>query len=344
MIFYKTSSFGNDFIEIELSRLKAGSGYKGTLVREICDRQRGVGADGVVFYRVAGRKAALPGDNAPEKAALRGYHFLRGSSCTRVSASPGGEKRRIDFQIFNRDGGEAELSGNGMAGLAAVVFQRRLAASPLELHAAIGPRRVELLGREGAVFRLSVEIGLPDFSARNFFPFLKDGQASYAIDGLEFHPVSVGNPHAVVIGREMPPAEQLIALGKKIEGHAMFPKRVNVEFVLRTGDDSCRVFFYERGVGPTQASSTGSAAVFAVLRRHGLAGDRLLIDLDPAGKEVGSHGAVYPAGANPAGKEVGSHGAVYPAGGGHDKIALHWHEGIFIDNVTRLICRGNYFG
>jgi diaminopimelate epimerase len=307
MIFYKASSFGNDFIEIELDRLKAGGGDKGVLAREICDRQRGVGADGVVFYRVAGRKASLPGGHALEIAAMSGHQPLRGSSLKRVSASPGGEKRRIDFRIFNRDGGEAELSGNGMAGLAAVVFQRRLAASPLALQSGIGPRRVELLGREGPVFHLSVEIGRPDFSDRSFFPFLKDGQESYSIDSLEFYPVSVGNPHAVVLCRDELKPVRLAALGKKIEGHAMFPKRVNVEFVQRTGDDSCRVFFYERGVGPTRASSTGSAAVFAVLRRLGLAGERLDIEL------------------------------------GSERITVGWKRGIFIDNFTRMICRGEYF-
>jgi diaminopimelate epimerase len=312
MIFYKTSSFGNDFIEIDRSELAdsknrrplgglasamprrplgglaPGGVDKGRLAREICDRQRGVGADGVVFYRLAGRKAASPGE----------------SSLKRLSSSPG---QGVDFQIFNRDGGEAELSGNGMAGLSAVLLQRRLARSPLALHAAIGSRRVELLGRDGAVFRLAVEIGLPDFANRDFFPFLKQKPGSCMIDGLEFHPVSVGNPHAVVICRELPPGDRLAALGKKIEGHAMFPKRVNVEFVQPGEPGSCRVYFYERGVGPTLASSTGSAAVFAVLRRLGMAGESLNIDL------------------------------------GTEKIAVSWKQGIFIHNITRLICRGEFF-
>ncbi len=266
----------------------------GGLARQICDRQRGVGADGVVYYRQ--------------------------------------HKRKTQFAIFNRDGSEAELSGNGMAGLAAVLFQRRLGVSPLALHAAIGSRQVELLERDGAAFQLAVEIGRPDFANREFFPFLKQANGPGMIDGLEFHPVSVGNPHAVVICRDMPGGEQLASLGKKIEGHAMFPKRVNVEFVRFRGADDCRVYFYERGVGPTLASSTGSAAVFAVLRRLGMVRDRLLIDLKAAaGAEVR------------AGKEVGGHGAVDPAGAGGDKIALSWRNGIFIHNFTRIICRGEYF-
>ena len=72
-----------------------------------------------------------------------------------------------------------------------------------------------------------------------------------------------------------PDQKKLTALGKKLESHPMFPERVNVEFVYFSDAENCRVFFYERGVGPTLASSTGSAAVFAVLRRLGMVRDRL---------------------------------------------------------------------
>jgi diaminopimelate epimerase len=321
MIFYKTSSFGNDFIEIDCRELTSRQGRRsrgelasaklrrsrGELAEAICDRQRGVGADGVVFYCPA-RQAGVPMGERIEK----GSFF---------------------FEIFNRDGGAAELSGNGMAGLAAVLFQRRLAASPLQLHAAIGPRRIELLARRGPLFQFNVEIGRPDFFNRKSFPFLKRGQERFTCEGLEFYPVSVGNPHAVVLYRERFDAARLASLGKKMESHPMFPARVNVEFVCFASADDCRVFFYERGVGPTLASSTGSAAVFAVLRRLGKVRDRLAIDLKAASTAE-----------DPAGKEVDSHGAKYSAGGGQEKIQVSWKDGIFIHNFTRLVCRGDYFG
>jgi len=270
MTFYKTSSFGNDFIEIDVHDLPAGVVDKGALAERICDRQRGVGADGVVFYRE--------------------------------------EKQRFHFEIFNRDGGRAELSGNGMAGLAAVLFQRRLASPPLTLDGVAGSRRVGLLGRQGPVFQLDVEIGRPGFADRGFFPFLGEARGPYRCAGVEFHPVAVGNPHAVVLCRNRIESGRLAALGKKLEGHPMFPKRVNVEFVHCLDMENCRVFFYERGVGPTLASSTGSAAVFAVLRRLGKARDRLLIQC------------------------------------GAERIAVSWKNGIFVHNFTRLVCRGEYFG
>ncbi|MBN2347064.1 MAG: diaminopimelate epimerase [Candidatus Aminicenantes bacterium] len=300
MTFYKASSFGNDFIVVAAEEL-AGRADPEALAREICDRRTGVGGDGVVFYRLAGRKAAVPGE----------------SSLKRVSASPGGGKFRIEFQVRNRDGGAAELSGNGMAALAATLLQRRRAATPLLLRTACGPRRVALLGRQGPVFHLDVEIGRPDFAARDFFPFLRARQAGYRAAGVKFYPVAVANPHAVVLCRTLPSAARLAALGKKLQGHALFPGRVNVEFVQFVSREHCRVFFYERGVGPTPASSTGSAAVFAVLRRLGLAGDRLVIERWTA----------------PSGQ-----GEEYPP-----EIHVRWQGGIHVRTVTRLVCKGEYF-
>ncbi len=294
MIFYKTSSFGNDFIEIDETDLPDQAADKCLLAREICDAHRAVGADGVVFYSPC-RKAGIPlGDRPGRQAGVP----LGDRAC-------GNE---FNFQIHNRDGSEAELSGNGMAGLAAVLFQRRLASSPLRLHTKSGQRRVALLGRAGPVFQLEVEIGRPDFSNRQAFPFFKENQDSYVVDHLKFYPVSIGNPHAVVICQGALSPDRLEILGKKLESHPMFPGRVNVEFVHFRSAESCQVFFYERGVGPTQASATGSAAVFAVLRRLRLVNNRLLIDCGAA------------------------------------KIAVSWKQGIFIHNFTRLICRGNYFG
>ena len=303
MIFYKTSSFGNDFIHIDENDLPSGDADKCHLAREICDGHRAVGADGVVFYS-PGRKAGIPlGDRPCRQTGVP----LGDSPGRQTGVTLGDRSQAFAFQVHNRDGGRAELSGNGMAGLAAVLFQRRLGSSPLTLQAAIGKRRVELLGRRGPVFQLKVEIGRPDFFDREFFPFLKEPHDRYTLDGLDFYPVSVGNPHAVVLCHERTGHKQLAAMGEKVASHPMFPKRVNVEFIQDIAGASARVFFYERGVGPTLASSTGSAAVFAVLRRLGKVRDRLAIAC------------------------------------GDEEIVVSWQRGIFIDNVTRLVCRGEYF-
>ena len=269
MTFFKTSSFGNDFICIEAEGAEAKKGSRESLTRAICRRHSGIGADGVVFFRIG--------------------------------------KKETVFQIHNRDGGEAELSGNGMAGLAAVLFYRGDSDREIVLKTRVGKRKIVLLKRKGVQFLLRVEIGAADFEDRRLFPFRKGKWRSSVHEGIEFFPVSLGNPHAVVVMKKLPPLEKLLELGRKLEGAPLFPTRTNVEIAAPGDKGRCQVFFYERGVGPTMASSTGSAAVFAVLRKNGMVGDRLSI-LTRAGEILVS------------GKEV-----------------------ISIEIVTRIVCRGEYF-
>jgi diaminopimelate epimerase len=174
----------------------------------------------------------------------------------------------IGFSIYNRDGSRAEISGNGMAGLGALLFYQGAFSSRIRIHTAVGPRSVQLVERQSERrFRLQVEIGTPDFSPRPHFPFLKPGMTVYRWKEWVLHPVAVGNPHAVIILDEYPGAGALDALGDEISRLDIFPDGVNVEFVRDIRDNRCRIHFFERGAGRTPLSSTGSAAVFAVLDR-----------------------------------------------------------------------------
>jgi diaminopimelate epimerase len=257
MIFYKTAASGNDFLHVALGDyqdLAAQTGLsRGDLARELCRRHSGPGADGVVYYRFRDKNEAPSGG--------------------------------VDFNIFNRDGSEAELSGNGMAGLTALLFYLEEAgpdARRVVLHTKVGQRTHRLLQRQGQRFLLDIEIGAADFGAAAFFPFLEPGTLSYTFGGLTFYPVSVGNPHAVVLLDEDMDDETLARMGRKLEQADIFPRHTNVDFVIRT-EEHFRVFFYERGVGPTLASSTGSAAVFAVLRKIGEISDSLTL---PSGTKI----------------------------------------------------------
>jgi diaminopimelate epimerase len=253
MIFYKSVSAGNDFIHIESTGINRSS--KADLVKNLCERHSGAGADGVVFYKIRDDEAG------------------------------------VNFEIFNRDGCEAELSGNGMAGLSALLFYLRKFENRMVLHTKAGIKRHELLQRKGNAFRLIIEIGAADFSNKAFFPFLKEEKIRYDHQGIMFYPVSVGNPHVVVILEKNLSHPDIMALGAKLENAEIFPQKSNVEFVLRSGEktgmnksgDECPVVYYERGVGHTQSSSTGSAAVFAVLQKLRVIKDRLTI-ITPVGK------------------------------------------------------------
>lgn len=276
MIFYKTVSSGNDFIHVDMDECEAladagaslqnNREIKGELTRELCHRQIGPGADGVVFYRVNPCETETPG-------------------------------QRVTFEIFNRDGSEAELSGNGMAGLTALLFHLgkypQMTETEVVLDTAAGIKRNRYLDHGGSCYRLKIEIGVPDFNNSVFFPFLEEGRMDYEYRGRTFYPVSVGNPHAVAVLTERAADKELLEFGALLAEADMFPQGVNVELVAPPVDqksrrvdyesgENVRIFFYERGVGPTLASSTGSAAVYAVLKRLKRV-DRLLTIPGPVG-------------------------------------------------------------
>ena len=246
MIFYKTVASGNDFLYMAVEDIESRSHLsKDALAIELCHRRNGAGADGIVYYRA--------------------------KNCD------GSKDLPIGFEVFNRDGSEAEISGNGMAGLTALMFYLGVPSPEvkhLTLTTKLDLRTHHLLHRDDTTFRLNVEIGLPDFEAVSFFPFLEPGKTAYPYEGLTLYPVSVGNPHVVVLLKEEPEKRVLKELGRKLEKADIFPYGSNIEFVMET-TEGWRVFFFERGVGHTLASSTGSAAVFAVLRHQGKVTDAL---------------------------------------------------------------------
>lgn len=275
MEFYKTVSLGNDFIHIAAHHwqplatslgidINNSETAREELSRQICTRETGVGADGVIYYGI--------------------------------------NQGKTDFDIFNRDGSHAEISGNGMSGLAAVLFYTLQCHHEALLQTRVGLRKARCLLQQGNNFRIQVELGPPDFSNQTFFPFLQPGKDQYNCAGVSFYPVSVGNPHAVVVmdadssldleanSLEGNRKEHLRHTGKMLATAGMFPFGVNVEIIIPTttsikqpdspSSDHFRIFYYERGVGMTGSSSTGSAAAFAVLQRLGLIQDTLIVPID----------------------------------------------------------------
>jgi diaminopimelate epimerase len=246
MIFYKTSTSGNDFIIVDRGEFDLTGRDPGEFAREICNRDHGAGADGIIFYS-------------------------HGENIT-------------GFRIINSDGSGAEISGNGMAGLASVLFFLDKSREKVTLESPAGTRSVELAGREGNTFLQIIDMGSPRFDNKGHFPFLVEERLNYEYGGMKFFPVSTGNPHAVILleGKE-PQIGDLISTGKILGSAEIFPQGTNVEFVhpfnTPQGDNIplIRTVFVERGAGVTPFSSTGSTAVFSVLARLGLVGDRIRI-------------------------------------------------------------------
>jgi len=243
MIIHKTSTSGNEFVIVHRREFLDTGENERDFSVRLC---AGEGSDGVIFY-------------SPAEAGT-------------------------DFRIVNSDGSGAEISGNGMAGLASVLFATGKCRDRAVLNTPAGTRLIERIGGTGPAFRLRVDMGLPDFFNPKFFPFLLENQIQYEYRGTQFYPVSTGNPHAVVILDQFPKEPgTLETRGRELESADIFPRRTNVEFVLRPESgisEECPVihaFFFERGAGVTPFSSTGTTAVFSVLHRLGMIGNSIQI-------------------------------------------------------------------
>ena len=240
MRFAKVHGLGNDFLFAAPGGGPAPAG-PGALARRLCDRHTGVGADGLILLSLEKNEPAAAG-----------------------------------FRIFNADGSEAEISGNGLRCAAAYLAWSGAVESPKVLfRTAAGDRPSEVLSARGTLYEVRIGLGEPRLAAPDI-PF-DDGRTS---GPLIDHPltaagrtfpvtcVSMGNPHCSLFFDALPGPAEWHEIGAAIEGHPFFPRRTNVEFVRVLGPDAIEVLFWERGVGETLASGTGSAgaAVAAMLK------------------------------------------------------------------------------
>ncbi len=222
----KAHGLGNDFLLVEEGLAPADpSGW----ARRLCDRHLGLGADGVLLF------------------------------------GPAAEGVRM--RLINADGGEAEISANGLRCLAAFAHLRGLAPAAHVVHTGAGPRPVEVTPLAGTRARVVTDLGRPILRSDLVPVALAEVREAVLEHALEvageswvITATSLGNPHCAVF-LDRPADDALVArLGPALERHPFFPRRTNVEFVTPLSRTELRVRFWERGVGPTQASGTGSAS------------------------------------------------------------------------------------
>ncbi len=152
-------------------------------------------------------------------------------------------------RLINADGSEAEISGNGTRCVAAYMVSNGHAGK-LAIRTGAGVKHCELMAREGHEFEFEMDMGEPQVGDA----FSID----VAFGQVHGTPVSMGNPHYVVFVKEFSPAWQ--SEGAEIGRHHGFKDGINVEFVRVKSQNEIDVRFYERGVGETQSSGTGSCA------------------------------------------------------------------------------------
>jgi len=243
MEFTKLQGMGNDFLVTLIDDLPEAIGG-GELARQICDRHFGAGADGLVV----------------------------GERCPDANA---------DFRsrIFNADGGEAEVSGNGTRCLAAYLYHSGLWARPeIRIETAAGVKNGRLVSNVGLHYEFEFNMGKPIMASREI-PVNIDPPVDRVVDyGLkaanknyEVTCVSLGNPHCSVF-LENVSDDDLAEIGTLIECHGLFPRRTNVEFVQVISANEIAVRFWERGVGRTNSSGTGSCAAAVASALLGLTG------------------------------------------------------------------------
>jgi diaminopimelate epimerase len=244
-------------------------------------KMHGLGNDFIVF------DAAAP-QAIPSPAALRALADRRtgiGFDQALVLSPPHRSGTDVYYRIFNADGSEVEQCGNGARCIARLVASRAgESGRALVLESPGGLVNARLRG-DGLV---SVAMGVPDFDPRSL-PMIADAAAdSYHMDlpsgPVEFAAVSVGNPHAVIRVRSVDDAP-VDTVGRAMENHARFPRRVNVGFLEMVAPDHVRLRVFERGVGETRACGTGACAAVAVGRRHGPLAEEVKVDL-PGGRLI----------------------------------------------------------
>ena len=244
---------GNDFLLVET---RDESRDWGPLSQAMCERHYGAGADGLILV--------LPSQSAG-----------------------------LRMRLFNADGSEAEVSGNGVRCLVKYAVERGLARPAdgrLTVEAASGLLVAEITGDEQHVERVRLSMGAPRFEPvevpvdTDMAPPVIDMPLDVDGERLAVSCLSMGNPHAVAFIERPVEEYPLERLGPKVEHHPAFPARVNFGVAFVESEARMHLRVWERGVGETLACGSGSCAAMVAARLKGLAGDR--VDITQPGGEL----------------------------------------------------------
>ena len=230
MRFTKMHGAGNDYVYVDCFA-EAPPGDPPAVARLVSDRHVGIGGDGLILI--------CPPESSGHDGAMR---------------------------MFNADGGEAEMCGNGIRCVAKYLYDHGIAVKPsLTLETGRGPLELDLEVADGKVHSVRVNMQAPILDS-GAIPTTLSGNppidTPLQIDGKELlvTAVSMGNPHAIVYVDE-PTDDWVLRVGPQVERSTAFPKGVNAEFVQVLSPTEVRMRVWERGSGETQACGTGACAV-----------------------------------------------------------------------------------
>ena len=238
----KFHGLGNDFL---VTSNRTITGDPGPLAKSICERHTGVGADGLL-----------------------------------VMLKPRSTNNQARVRFFNADGGEAEMSGNGIRCAGAFIMRKNARRRTLRVETASGVKTLESLSSQAkqGKWTFRVNMGRPILEAENI-PFVAGRHTSPVVgypmgtaNGILAATVtSMGNPHCSIFVEDFSniPWEDV---GREIESSPLFPNRTNVEFVRIISRKEIEVRYWERGVGKTLSSGTGSCGAVVACILNGFTG------------------------------------------------------------------------
>ena len=234
--FWKMHGLGNDYIVIDNRNEKIKGNRAVELAKKLCERHFSVGADGLLL----------------------------------ISSSKAAEAK---MRIFNPDGSEAEMCGNGIRCFAKYCYEKRVTTKgEFAVETLSGIKHVWLTVEGNEVKAVKVDMGKPNWE-RSSLPMA--GQGTFINGNLEINNetfkatcLSIGNPHCVIFVDNVDnfPVDRI---GPEIENYKAFPKRTNVEFVEVLSRDQLKVRVWERGCGETMACGTGTCASVAAANKLG---------------------------------------------------------------------------
>lgn len=253
MKFTKMHGAGNDYVYVDARDL---SQDWPEVARKLSDRHFGVGSDGLILI---------------------------------LDSSVADLKMRM----FNADGSEGEMCGNGIRCFAKYAIERGIVSPGPEgvtVETLAGVRTIVPIYEGGLVTRARVSMGIPGLNPGDLPVTLDSANGVVqgpvldypcSVDGQELalNFVSMGNPHAVTFMEQPVDKFELHTIGPKVEHHPMFPRRVNFEVVNVHSDGRLTARVWERGSGETMACGTGACAIAVAARLQGLSQDRVDITL-----------------------------------------------------------------
>ena len=243
--FEKYHGLGNDYVIINDIKSRIPEEKKSALAFRLCESHFSIGADGLIY----------------------------------VCES---NKADIKFRIFNKDGTEISMCGNGVRCFSKYIYEKKIVAKEeirIETLKGILIAKLTISGK--VVESIQIDMGPPILNCEEI-PVTSEGISNNCVNEpiavldkiFNFTAVSMGNPHAVIFVKEQLNDDELNRYGSTIEDHERFPTKVNVEFVKIITEEECILRVFERGVGITKSCGTGACAsvvagtIFGILKKN----------------------------------------------------------------------------